>query len=404
MNKIKIWLIENYKACIIGIICVFLLLIVGFMYYQDKQKEKTLESMNIEFKEVKAIEYGNKDFDIQKELIKEVKNAKIKDIPEIDTMKVGEQTLNFVIVKDNLEKEVEYTINIEDTKAPEIKLKNNSIEIMVNDKFDIKSNIESVKDPVDGDISYNEDALEINKKATDEYNKLKKEDINENTKVADRLISDFLIEDIKDKEEKNLYLKDCYCIESDVDTTKNGKYSVKVIAVDKNGLKTTGEYKVVVNEKENKSVQNNRETSKGNTTTSGKTVSTSKGTIQDVMNTASAQVGKSYVAGGRGPNSFDCYGLVLFAFNQNGYGITDLYNAGYSVGKDVSKAQPGDIIITPHHVRLYLGNMRSAQAMNPSQGIRSGYDSQIAGYFQWRGGDPNFSEDPLKVIDIRRIR
>ena len=404
MNKIKIWLIENYKACIIGIICVFLLLIVGFMYYQDKQKEKTLESMNIEFKEVKAIEYGNKDFDIQKELIKEVKNAKIKDIPEIDTMKIGEQTLNFVIVKDNLEKEVEYTINIEDTKAPEIKLKNNSIEIMVNDKFDIKSNIESVKDPVDGDISYNEDALEINKKATDEYNKLKKEDINENTKVADRLISDFLIEDIKDKEEKNLYLKDCYCIESDVDTTKNGKYSVKVIAVDKNGLKTTGEYKVVVNEKENKSVQNNRETSKGNTTTSGKTVSTSKGTIQDVMNTASAQVGKSYVAGGRGPNSFDCYGLVLFAFNQNGYGITDLYNAGYSVGKDVSKAQPGDIIITPHHVRLYLGNMRSAQAMNPSQGIRSGYDSQIAGYFQWRGGDPNFSEDPLKVIDIRRIR
>lgn len=401
MKEIKDYLMKRKTICIIGTCIVVMIAIMGYFYYQNGQKQKTLESMKITFNEITEIEYGTKNYDVEKELVKEVKNAKIKNIPEIDTMKIGEQTLNFILVKDNLEKDVEYTINIKDTKTPEIKLKNNSIEITVNDKFDIKSNIESVKDPIDGDISYNKDALEINKKATDEYNKLKKEDINENTKIADRLISDFLLED---KEEKNLYLKNCYCIESDVDTTKNGKYSVKVIAVDKNGLKATIECKVVVNEKENKSVQNNKETSKGNTTTSGKTVSTSKGTIQDVMNTASAQVGKSYVAGGRGPNSFDCYGLVLFAFNQNGYGITDLYNAGYSIGKDVSKAQPGDIIITPHHVRLYLGNMRSAQAMNPSQGIRSGYDSQIAGYFQWRGGDPNFSEDPLKVIDIRRVR
>ena len=374
MKEIKDYLMKRKTICIIETCIVVMIAIMGYFYYQNGQKQKTLESMKITFNEITEIEYGTKNYDVEKELVKEVKNAKIKDIPEIDTMKVGEQTLNFVIVKDNLEKEVEYKINIKDTKIPEIKLKNNSIEITVNDKFDIKSNIESVKDPIDGNISFNKDALEINKKATDEYNKLKKEDINKDTKVADRLISDFLLED---KEEKNLYLKDCYYIESDVDTTKTGKYSVKIIAVDKNGLKSISEYKVTVKEKEVEKPQSNEtinvkssykshSNSKGNN--SG---NVTRGSKQDIVNTALAQVGKKYAKNTAGPNSFDCSGLIYYAYTQNGWSIPRRISSGGTRLSSYSELQPGDIIYLPeaNHVILYIGNDQIVEAKNENTGV-----------------------------------
>ena len=187
MKKIKDYFMKRKKICNLGTcIVVFMIAIIGYFYYQNAQKQKALESMKITFNDVTEIEYGTKDYDIEKELVKEVKKAKIKDIPEIDTMKIGEQTLQFILVNEGLEKEIDYKILIKDTKAPEIKFKEDKIELTVGDEFDIKANIESVKDPIDGDIKENDKVLELNKKATEEYNKLKKEDIKNDTKVAEK--------------------------------------------------------------------------------------------------------------------------------------------------------------------------------------------------------------------------
>ena len=77
--------------------------------------------------------------------------------------------------------------------------------------------------------------------------------------------------------------------------------------------------------------------------------------------------------------------------------------AGYSIGTDLHNAQAGDIIVTPNHVRIYLGGTNSVQAKNPSQGIRSGYDQELAGWFQYYDyGDPNVT--PIQILDIRRVR
>lgn len=397
--------------CIITLICILAIVFGGYLYYQQVQKQKLLESMNIIFKRVTEIEYGTKEFDVQKELVKEVKNAKIKTIPKINTNKIGKQTLKFTLVKDGLKKEVTHTLKIKDTQAPIIKFKEDSKELTVGDKFDIVSNIERVIDTVDGDIAFHGDALEFNKKATEEYNKLKKKDIKKNTKIIGKSLNDFLIEDVKDKDEKILYLKNCYYIDGVVDTGLAGEYIVTLVAVDKNGIKSEKEFKVTVkeievtqsqtysNSNDNNSVDNNAAASNE---ISNNYASIHKGNAQDIINTAIAQVGKPYVHGGRGPESFDCEGLVRFAYAQNGYNIGLARSAGYSIGSDWTKAQPGDIIVQDNHVALVVSLDTSqvdkgygyyltiVEAKNPTMGIKQTM--------------MNLSpEQTMGILDIRRV-
>lgn len=191
-----------------------------------------------------------------------------------------------------------------------------------------------------------------------------------------------------------------------VDTSKQGEYTVHIIAVDKNGLKIEKEYKVII--KEVKQSQNNTSSgsifnSVGNSSSSGGATTATKGSISSVIATAQAQVGKPYVISGRGPNSFDCDGLVMYAFNQNGYSMhITSSTAGYSIGTDLHNAQAGDIIVTPNHVRIYLGGSNSVQAK--FEGVASGYDFELANWFLYHDyGDPNVS-NPLVIEDIRRVR
>ena len=75
-------------------------------------------------------------------------------------------------------------------------------------------------------------------------------------------------------------------------------------------------------------------------------------------------MGKPYRWGATGPNSFDCSGLMQYAF-KNGAGISlpRVSRDQANVGKKVSKAelQPGDLVFFAkggriHHVGMYLGN------------------------------------------------
>lgn len=350
--------ISKKNIYIIGI-CIILISIGYYLYYQHIQQQIILESMNITFNEIIEIEYGTRDYDVKKELIKDVKNAEIKNIPNIDTMKIGEQTLQFILVNEGLEKEIDYQIQIKDTKAPEIKFKEDKIELTVGDKFDIKSNIESVKDPIDGYIKENSEVLELNKKATEEYNKLKKENIKNDTKVAEMSLNEFLIEDIQDKDAKNLYLKNCYYFDGTVEVSKIGKYKVNIVAVDKNGLKSIKGFTITVKGKDVKQSQVNTNQNKSqsqinsSSNHNSSSSSTSKGSISNVVNTAIAQTGKPYVYGASGPDSFDCSGLLYYSFKQNGYSVPRaIRNAGFSIGKNMANAQLGDIIVSPGHVSM----------------------------------------------------
>jgi peptidoglycan DL-endopeptidase CwlO len=92
------------------------------------------------------------------------------------------------------------------------------------------------------------------------------------------------------------------------------------------------------------------------------------------INFAMAQVGKSYVRGGTGPNSYDCSGLTMTAYAQAGIGLPRTSQAQFGVGTPVSLSQlaPGDLVFYYSgisHVGIYIGNGMIVHAANPRSGV-----------------------------------
>ena len=170
---------------------------------------------SVEVKEGIVVEYGE---DLKAETLTN-EQVTLREVKGFDAKKTGEQEVTAVFVNEK-DKEIEekITLEVKDTKKPVIKLKKEKLEITAGDKFDAASNIESVKDPVDGDLKKSED-----KKLT----------------------------------------KNGYIITSDVNAKKAGSYTVKVTAYDVNGNKAESSYKVTVKKKpqEQTPTQNNNQSS-----------------------------------------------------------------------------------------------------------------------------------------------
>lgn len=107
--------------------------------------------------------------------------------------------------------------------------------------------------------------------------------------------------------------------------------------------------------------------------------STSKGvTGQDIVDYAKTLLGKPYVRGGAGPNSFDCSGFTLYVYKHFGIHITRMEQI--KLGKGVKKADmlPGDIICFTGHVGIYIGgdNMIHASSTRGKIEIKSIYSGR----------------------------
>jgi cell wall-associated NlpC family hydrolase len=95
---------------------------------------------------------------------------------------------------------------------------------------------------------------------------------------------------------------------------------------------------------------------------------------------ARAQVGKAYVWGAAGPDSFDCSGLTMAAWAAQGVSLPHNSQAQYDGGTPVSKSelQPGDLVFyySPiSHVGIYVGGGQVVNALNPGSGVQvSGVD------------------------------
>lgn len=101
--------------------------------------------------------------------------------------------------------------------------------------------------------------------------------------------------------------------------------------------------------------------------------------IDKFISAASSKIGCEYVLGGRGPNRFDCSGLVYWCLKQAGVGGTRLNAAGYSQKsgwkkiESVSSLKRGDILFfrsdsdkSVNHTGIYIGggNMIDASSGN----------------------------------------
>jgi len=110
-----------------------------------------------------------------------------------------------------------------------------------------------------------------------------------------------------------------------------------------------------------------------------------------LMGLLRAQMGKPYVWGAIGPGSFDCSGLVQWAYGKMGIALPrttyQQINAGISVPLD--ELMPGDLVFFetddnpnngPDHVGIYSGNGNMMNAQNEDVGLKE--TSIASGY--WR--------------------
>ncbi|MDH2388806.1 NlpC/P60 family protein [Streptomyces sp. HNM0663] len=104
------------------------------------------------------------------------------------------------------------------------------------------------------------------------------------------------------------------------------------------------------------------------------------------LNAAATQIGKPYVSGAEGPNSYDCSGLTQWAYRQAGVSITRTtytqQNDGTKIGR--SQLKPGDLVFfnSLSHVGLYAGNNTILHAPKPGAYVR--YESMdYMGTFQF---------------------
>ncbi len=84
--------------------------------------------------------------------------------------------------------------------------------------------------------------------------------------------------------------------------------------------------------------------------------------VEKLINVLKSLVGSKYVRGGKGPNTFDCSGLVYYALNKAGRSIgyrtsTQWKSANFPKITKMSDMKPGDIIVfKTRHVGVYIGN------------------------------------------------
>lgn len=311
---------KNNKAKEIILFAMVPILTFGNSFCTTLNELDVYNRMNVEFKENNTIEYAS-EFNGM-DYIDNVSLGRVTRITHIDTTKLGEHKVLYVLKKDGVEKEIYTTINVVDTKGPEIKFKKDNITIYLGNDYDITSNIESVIDEVDGKLEY------------------KKDNIQENDKSY-------------------------YTIETDFNKDKQGDYNVNVIAVDREGNKSENKYTITVKRKYTYSYTRAKVNA---------TVDTSS-----VVAAAYSLLGYNYRAGGASPETgFDCTGLVYYIYGLFGKTVgrssSNIVYSGTGVSPD--NMEPGDIIVwstrsdnAPTHAALYVGGGNMIHAANYNDGV-----------------------------------
>lgn len=278
--------------------------------------------LKVDFTNVKTIEYGTANLKAD-EIIKEVNGDEVKVIKEVDPKQVGKQEIIVEVKTAEITKVFKHEVEVQDTIAPEIKLKADELVLTEGEEIDVLNNIEAVVDQVDGDITY-------------------------------------------DTEEA----KGHYVYSTNLDTNTPGTYDVVIKAVDNYNNVSESVYKVVVKERPriNKVVPQEQTYNNDHLPV----IDTSS-----ISSVAYSLVGQPYRSGGNSLGGFDCSGLVQYVYAQMGISISrssrTQINDGYAVSKDAML--PGDIIIwssngySPTHTSIYVGGGMMVHATNPRMGV-----------------------------------
>lgn len=136
------------------------------------------------------------------------------------------------------------------------------------------------------------------------------------------------------------------------------------------------------------------------TLTSGSSAVASNTTLgAQVVDYAKQFLGRPYVYGASGPNSFDCSGFTSYVYKNFGYTLNRSAAGQYSNGTpiDQSQLQPGDLLVwraygssqTATHVGIYIGNNQYIHASSTGGCIKI--------------NDMDYAVSTRYLVGIRRI-
>ena len=320
----------------------FFMMILCYLYHNYS----VYKSIRVVVDDTASIEYGSANYDINK-IVKEVEGDIVSIKKDVDINTLGEQEVVLEVKKDNRIKEVPIIVNVVDTVAPVIKIDKDAVSITEGDSFDINSNILSVNDTIDGDLS--------------------------------------LVDNVQDS---NLGY---YSVSHD-DLTQVGSHEVTVTAVDKSGNKSVSNFilnvkaKPVVNSTVTARVSSNVDVPDN---VSG----------NEIVKIAYSYLGYPYQSGANGPSAFDCSGFVQYVYSRVGKSVSRSASTQINdgVGINYSDVQPGDILSWGYsngvvtHSALYVGNGMMIHAANPSQGVI------LSNVSKWLSGSTT------TILSVRRI-
>lgn len=187
-------------------------------------------------------------------------------------------------------------------------------------------------------------------------------------------------------------------IDSNVDMSQDGNYTVVYTAVDKTGNSTSATLNVTVKtpqevieaaeraaaeaaaaeeerirqeEEAAAEAERQRQEQLAAAIASSPVVS---GDPSSVAGFASSFAGITpYVWGGSSPSGWDCSGFTQYIYSQFGVSLPHYSGAQANCGMYVdslANAQPGDLIANANHAAIYIGGGMVVNALNPSQGTQ----------------------------------
>lgn len=279
---------------------------------------ETYNSICVDTVKTPTVEYGSPNYDLNN-LINNVDGKIISIKKDIETNEVGKQELILVVSKGNVSKEIPVSVEIKDSVAPKIVVKEETVVVDQGNSIDLVDNVSEVYDDIDGDISFVE-----------------------SSNVTEDLV-------------------DYYTVYSDYNYNIPGTYEVIVDAVDKNGNSSSLSYNIVVNERSvGYSAVDIAYSLLGKAYAYGGTgpdVFDCSGFVQYIYRQLGYSISRS--------SSTQLYDGVGVSYSNVLPG--DILNFGYSDG-------------TSTHSALYVGNGKMIHAANPSRGvIMSDVNSWISG-------------------------
>lgn len=183
------------KGVLYYIFVIFLSLIVRFVFIYN--------SIEVQVSKNNVLEYGTANYNVES-LLANVSGDVVSVFKDINVNKIGTQELILSVEKENIVKKVPIEIEVVDSVAPIILLKEDEVVVNSGVNYDLLSNIVSVNDIVDGEIKYKN------------FSDVTEDDVN------------------------------YYTIDGIVDTNVVGVNEINVIAVDKYGNKSNDSFKVKV--------------------------------------------------------------------------------------------------------------------------------------------------------------